>query len=69
MSAIIIVTNAGVSLFMFVVGGLPGLQAHLSAATPVWNHTFWTILAIEVGVLVLATSLPLIIAARRRDLL
>jgi ABC-2 type transport system permease protein len=66
-SALIIVTNAGVSIFMFVVGGLPGLKAHLFGAVPVWNATFWTILAAELSVLALAFTLPLLFAARRRD--
>lgn len=66
-SAVIIVTNAGVSLYMFVVGALPGLHDHMNGAAPIWNSTFWTVLAVELGVLGLAFILPFILAARRRD--
>ncbi len=63
----ILVTNMAVSLYMFVIGGLPGLQAHLRGPVAVWNSTVWIILTVEVAVLALAFSLPGFIAARRRD--
>jgi ABC-2 type transport system permease protein len=66
-SAVIIVTNMGVSIFMFTVAPLPGIQAHMWSAAPVWNSTFWTVLACELGVLVIAFILPFLFAARRRD--
>jgi hypothetical protein len=39
-SAVIIVTNMGVSIFMFTVGPQPGIAEHMWAAHPVWNSTF-----------------------------
>ena len=53
-SAVIIVTNMGVSIFMFTVGPLPGIQKYMWAPAPVWNSTFWTVLGCELAVLVLA---------------
>jgi len=66
-SAVIVVTNMGVSIFMFTVGPLPGLQKHMWAPAPVWNDTFWTVLGCELAVLVIAFTLPFFFAARRRD--
>jgi ABC-2 type transport system permease protein len=67
MSAVIIVTNMLVSVFMFTVGALPALREHMFGARPVWNSAFWTVLAAELVVLVIALSLPLLFAGRRRD--
>jgi ABC-2 type transport system permease protein len=66
-SAVIIVTNMGVSIFMFTVGPLPGIEKNMWAPAPVWNSTFWTVLGCELAVLVIAFTLPFFLAARRRD--
>jgi hypothetical protein len=66
-SAVIIVTNMGVSIFMFTVGPLPDIAQHMWGPTPVWNATFWTVLGCELAVLVIAFTLPFLLAARRRD--
>jgi ABC-type transport system involved in multi-copper enzyme maturation permease subunit len=66
-TAIIVVTNMGVSIFMFTVGPLPGIAAHMWSPTAVWNSTFWTVLGCELAVLVIAFALPFLLAARRRD--
>ena len=66
-SAAIVITNMGVSIYMFVVGAQPGLQNHIWGAAPVWNQTAWTILIVELGVIALAFTLPFFLAARRRD--
>jgi len=66
-SAIIVITNMGVSIFMFTVGPMPGIQQHMWAPAPVWNDTFWTVLFCELAVLVIAFTLPFFFAARRRD--
>ncbi len=50
-SAVIVVTNMGVSIFMFTVGPLPAIQQHMWAPAPVWNSTFWTVLGCELAVL------------------
>jgi ABC-type Na+ efflux pump permease subunit len=67
MAAVIVVTNMGVSLFMFVVGGLAGIRAGIDGPVPLWNPTFWAVLATELAVLIVAFTLPLFVAARRRD--
>jgi hypothetical protein len=69
MIAVIIVTNMAVSLFMFVVGALPGIRDHLSGPVPVWNDTIRNVLLIEFLVFAIAVALPLATAARRRDFL
>jgi ABC-type transport system involved in multi-copper enzyme maturation permease subunit len=68
-SAMIIVTNMGVSIFMFTVGPMPGIQEHMWGAAPVWNTTVWVVLACELAVLGIAFALPFFFAARRRDFL
>jgi ABC-2 type transport system permease protein len=68
-SAIIIVTNMGVSIFMFTIGPLPGIQKSMLQAVPVWNSTFWTVLVCELVVLAIAFAIPFFVAARRRDFL
>jgi ABC-type transport system involved in multi-copper enzyme maturation permease subunit len=68
-TALIVVTNMGVSIYMFTVVTLPGLHLHMHGPTPVWNSTFFTVLACELGVLFLALALPMATAARRRDFL
>ena len=69
MTAAIILTNMSVSVFMFVVGALPGIRNHLDAAAPVWNGTVFNVLLVEALVLVLAIALPQLTVARRRDFL
>jgi len=68
-SALIVVTNMGVSIFMFTVGPMPGIQQHIWSARPVWNATFWTVLGCELAVLLITFILPFFFAARRRDFL
>jgi hypothetical protein len=68
-SAMIIITNMGVSIFMFTVGPLPGIKPYMWGPAPVWNSTFWTVLACEIAVMAIAFALPFFFAARRRDFL
>ena len=68
-SAVIVVTNMGVSIFMFTVAPLPGIEKYMWGPTPVWTPTFWTVLGCELAVLVVAFTLPFFLAARRRDFL
>lgn len=68
-TTMIVVTNMGVSIYMFTIVTLPGLHRHMSGPTPVWNSTFFTVLASELLVLVAALALPLATASRRRDFL
>jgi ABC-2 type transport system permease protein len=67
MSIVIIVTNMAVTLFIFLVGGLPALNLQTRAPAPDWNSTFWTVLAVEIAVLLISLSLPYFVASRRRD--
>ncbi len=68
-SAVIIITNMAVSIFMFTVAPLPGIEKFMWGPTPVWSSTFWTVLGCELAVLVIAFTLPFLLAARRRDFL
>jgi ABC-2 type transport system permease protein len=67
MTIVIIVTNMNITLFIFMVGALPSLHDHLQGPVPVWNSTFWTVLAVELATLVITLTLPYFVAARRRD--
>lgn len=69
MTTMIVVTNMGVSIYIFTVGALPSLRQHMDAAQPVWNDTFFFVLACELLLLLVAIALPLATAARRRDFL
>lgn len=69
MGVLIILTNMSVSLFMMGVPRLPELGRHMLAAEPVWNAAFWQVLAGEIGATLVVLSLPLFVAARRRDIL
>lgn len=68
-SGVVVVTNMAVTLFMFLIGGLPGISSHMWGPTPTWNSTFWTVLTVELITLALAITLPFFVAARRRDFL
>ncbi len=67
LTALIIVTNMCVSVFIFVIFAIRGIADHFQGPTPVWNDAFWTVLGIELLVFALAVCLPYLIAARRRD--
>ncbi len=67
MTMVIIVTNMSITLFIFMVLGLPSLREQLRAAAPDWNSAFWIVLAIEAATLLVTLSLPYFVAARRRD--
>lgn len=66
-AAVVIVTNMAVTLFLFLVGSLPGINTYMRGAEPVWNSTVWTVLLVEAAVLTLALTLPLFVISRRRD--
>jgi ABC-type Na+ efflux pump permease subunit len=69
MGGLIILTNMSVSLFMMGVGRMPGLGEHMLKPEPVWGTPFWLLLAAELAATLLALCLPLLVAARRRDVL
>jgi ABC-2 type transport system permease protein len=69
MTMVIIVHNIAISLFIFMVGAIPGFFAHLQDPTPTWGTAFWTVLAVEAACLVLIYSLPFFVVARRRDVI
>lgn len=66
-SVVIILTNMLVSVYMFTIGTQAGLKDHMYGSTPVWNDTFFYVIAVELIVFVVALTLPLATAARRRD--
>lgn len=68
MGGLIIVTNMTVSLFMMSIGRLPGIGVHMFGPAPVWSPAFWQVLAAEVGATLIVLVLPLLFAARRRDI-
>ncbi len=68
-TAIIITTNMGVTLFMFMVGGIPAIHEHLRGAVPQWNGAFRTVALTELAVLALAVLIPFVLAGRRRGLI
>lgn len=68
-AAVIVLTNMSVSLFLFLLVSLPGIAEHMQGAVPVWHATFWLVLATEILMLIIALTLPLMFAARRRDFL
>jgi ABC-2 type transport system permease protein len=67
MSAVIIVTNMGVSIFMFSIGAVASIGQHMTGPTAVWNNAVWIVLGVELLTLILAFVVPLLVAARRRD--
>jgi ABC-2 type transport system permease protein len=69
MAGVIVLTNMSVSLFMMGIPRIPEIGSHMAAAAPVWNGAFWQVLAAELAVTLLALTLPLFTAARRRDFL
>jgi ABC-2 type transport system permease protein len=66
-TAVVIVTNMGVTLFMFLIGGLTDISSHMWGPIAYWNSSFWTVLTVELVTLVVAFALPFFVAARRRD--
>jgi ABC-type transport system involved in multi-copper enzyme maturation permease subunit len=67
MTLVIIVTNMNITLFIFMIGGIPSLNDHLQSPVAVWNSTFWIVLGAEAATLLITLSLPYLFAARRRD--
>jgi hypothetical protein len=67
MTTVVVVTNMGVTVYMFTVGATPALHDHMFGRVPVWNSAFWVTLAIELVVTAAALALPLLVAARRRE--
>ncbi len=67
MTIVIIVHNIAITFFIFAVGTIDDLNRNLQGPVAVWNSAFWTVLAVELAVLLLILSLPFLVAARRRD--
>jgi ABC-2 type transport system permease protein len=67
MTAVIIVHNIAISLFMFGVAAIEDISHHMQGAVPVWNSAFWTVLAGVLAIFALLFGLPFLVAARRRD--
>ena len=67
MTMVIIVHNTVITLFMFGVMAIDGIRNHLHDPAAAWNSAFWTVLAVELAVFLVLSSLPFFVAARRRD--
>lgn len=67
MTIVIIVHNTAITLFIFMVAAIDGLGRHLHDPVAAWNSSFWTVLAVELVVFLILSSLPFFVAARRRD--
>ena len=61
------ITNIGLSLFMFWLSSLPGIQNHMEASSPVWNFTAMTIMAVEFGFIVLCLVMTYFLQSRKKD--
>jgi ABC-2 type transport system permease protein len=68
-AAVVVLTNMGLSLFIFLVGGIPEINKYMQGPAPVWNQAVWTVLIIELAVLGLALVTPLLVFSRRRTFL
>ena len=68
-TVVVVITNMAVSIFMFIVGPMKGIHEFMWGPAPVWNPTFWAVLACEIVVGIFAFCLPLLVVARRRDFL
>jgi ABC-2 type transport system permease protein len=67
MTLVIIVHNIGITLFIFLLAAIGDISRHMQGPVAVWNSAFWTVLAVELAVLLLLLILPWLVAARRRD--
>ena len=63
----IILTNMSISVYISVVGRLPGIAEHLEGAVAVWSSTILTILAIEAAVSVLSVALAFYVLSHKKD--
>ncbi len=68
-SATIILTNMGVTLFMMLISRMPAIGSHMFGAAPIWNSTFFMILGVEAAAILIALGLPLFATSRRSDFL
>lgn len=67
MTIVIIVHNIAITLFIFLIGSIDGINRHMQGPVAVWNSAFWTVLAGVLAVFALLISAPYLVAARRRD--
>src|SRR4051812_27928274 len=62
-------TNIAYSFAGFFLARLPGIRATVTSPVPVWTDTVLTIIAIEVGVIVLAIAATFYFQSRKSDFL
>lgn len=67
MTLVIIVHNIAITLFIFLIASIGGINRHMQGPVAVWNAEFWTVLVTELAVFALLISAPYFVAARRRD--
>ncbi|MEM1175457.1 MAG: hypothetical protein AAGA33_00485 [Pseudomonadota bacterium] len=63
------VCNIGISIFMHVLGGIPGINAHMGGAEAVWNSTALGLLAAEAGLIIALIAGTLFLQSRKTDYL
>lgn len=62
-NVLIIVTNMGITLFMFGIFAIDGIRLHSAGPVPVWNSAFFTVLGCELLLITIMLCAPLL----RRD--
>lgn len=67
MTLVIIVHNIAITLFIFLIASIDGINRHMQGPVAVWNREFWTVLAVELAVFGLLIAAPYFVAARRRN--
>lgn len=65
----VILTNMSVTLFFILLGSIPAIQMHTGDNVLVWSHQFFTVLASEIVVMLIALTLPVYFGRARRGLI
>ncbi len=63
------VANIGISLFIFWIGSLQGIEEYISGPQAIWNSTAITILAIEFASILLVVLITFYLQSRKTDFL
>ncbi len=68
-TAVMTLTNIGLSLFMFWMSSIPAIKAHMDGPEVVWNRTAISIVVVELLLIVFLLLLTYTIQARKKDFL
>ena len=66
---IMTILNIGISMFMFLIGGIPAIGDHIGGPVPVWNGTAILIIGIEFLIIALLIGVTLAVQSRKTDFL